>query len=172
MGNKASRIVAYGILVITVALSVSQASANGRDDERRKGLQGVWRVTITPRICATGVPLPAAASEALYTFHKDGTMSVWAQNSTIHTTRSPSHGLWRREHGWNEYAFRFVHLRYSLSMPPVGAFLGRQESSGLLELSANGDEFTTNGSTEVFELNGTSTVGCANSVGIRFEIDE
>jgi hypothetical protein len=157
----------YGILVIAVTLSVSQAAANGQDDERRKSLKGVWRVITTPRICPTGPPLPAF--EALFTFHKDGTMSVWAQNATITTTRSPSHGLWRREHGWNEYAFKFVHLRYHLA---TGAFLGRQEASGLLELSANGDEFTSDSSTEIFDLNGNSTVGCANSVGIRLEIDE
>jgi hypothetical protein len=168
MRNRTSKIVTSAILVIAVALSVSQAAAKGRDDERRKSLTGVWRVTTTPRICPNGPPVPNAAFEALFTFHKDGTMSVWAQNATIRTTRSPSHGLWRREHGWNEYAFKFVHLRYDLA---TGAFLGRQEANGLLELSANGDEFTSDGSTEIFDLNG-STVGCANSVGIRFEIDE
>jgi hypothetical protein len=160
----------YGILVIAAALSVSQAAANDQDDERRKGgLKGVWRVTITPRNCMTGVPIPAAISEALFTFHKDGTMSVWAQNATITTTRSPSHGLWRREHGWNDYAFKFVHLRYNLA---TGVFLGRQESTGLLELGESGDEFTTDSSVVVFDANGNPGVpGCANSVGIRFEID-
>jgi hypothetical protein len=127
-------------------------------------------VTTTPRNCETGVPIPTAAFESLFTFHKDGTMSVWAQNATITTTRSPSHGLWRREHGQNDYAFKFVHLRYSLS---TGAFLGRQEASGILELGENGDEFTTESSTAVFDVNGNPGVpGCANSVGIRFEIDE
>src|SRR5258706_16325002 len=121
----------YGILVIAVALSISQAALNAQGDELRKsGLEGVWRATLTPRNCVTGVPNPTAASEVLFTFHKDGTMSAWAQNATITITRSASHGLWRREHGRNDYAFKFVHLRYSLA---TGVFLGRQESSGILE---------------------------------------
>jgi hypothetical protein len=65
---------------------------------------------------------------------------------------------------------KFVHLRYSLA---TGVFLGRQESSGILELGENGDEFTTDSSTVVFDANGNPGVpSCANAVGIRFEIDE
>jgi hypothetical protein len=124
----------------------------------------------TPCNCSTGVPIPAAALEGLFTFHKDGAMSVWAQNATITATRSPSHGLWRREHGRNDYAFKFVHLRYHLA---TGVFLGRQESSGTLDLGENGDEFTSDSFTVVFDANGNpGPPGCANSVGIRFEIDE
>lgn len=171
MRNKTSPTMKYGILVIAVALSVSQAAVNAQADERDKSSpKGVWRVTITPRNCVTGMPIPAAASEALFTFHKGGTMSVWAQNATIFATRSPSHGLWRREHGRNDYAFKFVHLRYDLA---TGVFLGRQEASGILELGENGDDFTTDSSVVVFDVNGNPGVpGCANSVGIRFEIDE
>jgi hypothetical protein len=146
------------------------AGSNGHDEMRKGGLRGVWRVTTTPRNCVTGVPIPTAAFEGLFTFHKDGTMSAWVQNATITTTRSPSHGLWRREHGGNDHALKFVHLRYS---PATGMFLGRQESSGILELGENGDEFTTDSSTVVFDVNGNPGVpSCANSVGIRFEIDE
>jgi hypothetical protein len=171
MRNKPLATIRYGILVIAVALWVSLAAANGQDDDRRKGgLKGVWRVTTTPRNCATGVPIPTAAFEGLFTFHKDGTLSAWVQNSTITTTRSPRHGLWRREHGWNDYAFKFVHLRYNLA---TGGFLGRQESSGILELGDKGDDFTSDSSTVVFDANGNPGVpSCANSVGIRFEIDE
>jgi hypothetical protein len=171
MRNKTLTTIKYGILMIAVALSVSQAAANAQDDERPKNrLKGVWLVTVTPRNCITAVPIPTAAFEGLFTFHKDGTMSAWAQNATITTTRSPSHGLWRREHGGTDYAFKFVHLRYS---PATGVFLGRQESSGVLELGENGDELTWDSSTVVFDTNGNPGVSsCANAVGVRFEMDE
>ena len=37
-------------------------------------------------------PISTAAFKPFYTFHNDGTMSAWLQNSTITTTRSPNHG--------------------------------------------------------------------------------
>jgi hypothetical protein len=145
------------------------AAWSHRHDEQRK-LNGVWRVTITPRNCVTGAPIPTAAFESLFTFHRDGTMSAWVQNSTITVTRSPSHGLWRREHGSHDHSFKFVHLRYNLA---TGVFLGKQESSGILQLDQNGDAFTTDSSTTVFDANGNPAApSCADGVGIRFELDE
>ena len=90
------------------------------------------------------------------TFHKDGTLSAWFQNSTITTTRSPNHGLWRRDEGWSAYSFKFVHLRYNLA---TGLFIGRQEAAGTLVLGESGDEFTTDGSTALFDANGNATGG-------------
>jgi hypothetical protein len=146
------------------------AWSSRHDEPRKSGLNGVWRVTITPRNCATGGPTPIPPFEALFTFHRDGTMSAWVQNSTITVTRSPSHGLWRREHGWNDYSFKFVHLRYNLA---TGVFLGKQESSATLELGHDGDEFTTDSSTTVFDASGNPAVPtCANGVGVRFALDE
>ena len=132
--------------------------------------QGVWLVTVTPRNCVTGVPIPAAAFEALYTFHNDGTMSAWLQNSPITTTRSPNHGLWKRENGSSEYSFKFVHLRYNLT---TGVFIGKQEGGGLLVLGESGDEFTTDGSSAMFDANGNPTgTGCSNSLGTRFKLGQ
>ncbi len=132
-----------------------------------RDLVGVWRVTLTPRNCVTGVPIPTAAAEALLTFHKGGTLSGWFQNSTITITRSPSHGLWQREHGRGDYSFKFVHLRYNLA---TGAYLGSQVARGTLRLSASGDELTTDSQTQLFDVNGNLTItSCANSVGTRFE---
>jgi hypothetical protein len=132
--------------------------------------QGVWRVTTTPRNCVTGVPIPTAAFQALFTFHKDGTMSAWLQNSPITTTRSPNHGLWMRENGSTDYSFKFVHLRYSLT---TGEFIGRQEGGGTLVLGESGDEFTTDGSSALFDANSNPTsTGCSNSVGTRFKLEQ
>jgi hypothetical protein len=158
------------VVALVVGLAISPATVAAHDaGASERGLQGVWLVTVTPRNCATGVPIPLAAFEALYTFHKDGTLAAWFQNSTIATTRSPNHGLWRRDQGWSDYSFRFVHLRYNLA---TGAFIGRQEGAGTLALGASGDEFTTDGSTVLFDANGNPTgVSCSNSVGTRFTFE-
>ena len=37
--------------------------------------------------------------------------------------RSPSHGVWQRDHGWQDYSFTFTHYRYDAS----GAFIGSQK---------------------------------------------
>jgi len=154
------------LIVGTQLVSAQDSEGKERKERKERSLEGVWRGTITPRNCVTGVPIPTAAFEALFTFHKGGTLSAWVQNSTITITRSPSHGLWQREQGWGDYSFKFVHLRYNLT---TGAFIGRQESGGTLQLSASGDEFTTDAQTQVFDINGNLTItSCANSVGTRF----
>ena len=156
---------------LVVGLAVSQATVAAQDAAApERTIEGVWRVTVTPRNCVTGVPIPVAAFEALYTFHKDGTMSAWLQNATITTTRSPNHGLWKRENGWSDYSFKFVHLRYSL---PTGVFIGRQEGGGTLVLGESGDEFTTDGSSAMFDATGNPTgTGCSNSAGTRFKLEQ
>jgi hypothetical protein len=160
--------ISIGLLLIGAVLSLGLVSAQD-DGEPKRSVAGVWRVRIVPRNCTTGVPIPGAESNTLFTFHRDGTMSVWAQNTTITTTRSPSHGLWRRDHGWSDYSFKFLHLRYSGS---TGVFLGKQEASGTLVLSESGDEFTTDGSATVFDVNDNpGTPGCSNSFGTRFKLE-
>jgi hypothetical protein len=159
------------LAAVVLGLAVSPATgAAQRADPPERTLAGVWQVTVTPRNCATGVPIPTAAFAALYTFHKDGTLSAWFQNSTITTTRSPNHGLWRRDEGWSDYSFKFVHLRYNLT---TGVFIGKQEGAGTLVLGESGDDFTTDGLTTLFDVNGNQTsAGCSNSVGTRFTFEQ
>jgi hypothetical protein len=133
-----------------------------------RSIKGVWMVTLTPRNCITGIPVPGAAFESLFTFHKDGTMSVWVQNAVIALTRSPSHGLWKRELGWGEYSFGFIHLRYDGS----GFFTGKQMAQGTLALSKSGNEFTSDSVNTFFDADGNPQgTGCGNAVGTRFDLD-
>jgi hypothetical protein len=172
MSNKTLTAIRYGIMAIVIALAISQTTVTAQDgEEQERSIEGVWRVRTTPRNCVTGVPIPTAAFEALFTFHKGGTISAWAQNSVISITRSPSHGLWKRERGWSDYSFKIVHLRYNLT---TGEFFGRQESSGTLLLGESGDQFTTDGSTTGFDVNDNpvGTGGCSNSVGTRFKLEQ
>ncbi len=170
MNNRTIATFRYGVLAMIIALTCSQPNAIAQDDSdaHKRTIEGVWRVKVMPRNCTTGVPIPTAAFEGLYTFHRGGTMSAWAQNATITTTRSPSHGLWQRTQGWSDYSFKFVHLRYSLA---TGAFIGSQESTGNAVLAEGGDDFTAEGSTTVLDVNGipTASPGCSNTVGTRFK---
>ena len=153
-----------GLCAVIVAPA---ATATAQQKGKERSLVGVWRVTITPRNCSTGLPLPAPPFQGLYTFHDGGTMSEWIANANVLPgQRSPGHGLWQREQGWNEYSLAFVFLRYNAS----GAYTGRQESRGNILLSENGNEFTQNSSTAIFDPAGTVTItSCASVDGVRFE---
>lgn len=153
-------------IILVSAFSPVQVKAQPDAGVARR-IEGVWMVTVSPRNCITGNPIPGAAFEGLFTFHKGGTMSAWLQNSLILVTRSPSHGLWQRDHGWSDYSFKFVHLRYDLS----GLYIGKQEAKGTLVLNENGDEFTTDSSTALFDVDGNPQGGgCASSVGKRYDL--
>jgi hypothetical protein len=156
------------VLAIVMVSALSPANADGRTGPGvRRSVQGVWTVTTTPRNCTTGAPIPGAESEGLFTFHRDGTMSAWLQNSFITVTRSPSQGLWQRDRGWRDYSFGFIHLRYDIS----GFFIGKQTAAGSLALNESGDQFTTDSSTALFDASGLPLGGgCASSVGTRFDL--
>ena len=169
MKNKFMQIIVGTFLGLLMLFGGTQL-VSAQDGEGQDRLEGVWRVTITPRNCVTGVPIPTAASEGLFTFHKGGTMSAWVQNRVITVTRSPSHGLWQQVRGWRDHSFKFVHLRYDLA---TGTFTGRQEGIGSLQLSVFGDDFTTDSQVLIFDVNGNLTAtGCSNAVGTRFAMGQ
>lgn len=158
-----------GIIMTVVILMISVVSVTGQDKAPERSLGGVWLVKITPRNCTTGDPIPTAAFESLFTFHRDGTMLVSLRNNSLVVERTAAHGLWRRDRGWSDYSFKFVHLRRNLT---TGLFAGKQESGGTLVLSESGDEFTTDGSTIGYSADGIpGTGGCSNSVGTRFKLE-
>jgi hypothetical protein len=167
MKDKAKQIF-FGAVLVTAAMFVGSTFANGQQPPNRS-LVGVWLVTITPRNCTTGDPIPSAAFESLFTFHNDGTMLVSFRNNTLALERTAAHGLWRRDLAWSDYSFKFVHIRRSVS---TGLFAGKQESGGTLVLSESGDEFTTDGGTIVFNTDGIpGAPSCSNSVGTRFKLE-
>lgn len=158
------------IVAIAIALTGSQTTVAGQDQAPDRSLTGVWLVKITPRICATGEPITAAAFEALYTFHDDKTMLVSLRNTILTVDRSAAHGLWQRDLGWSTYSLKFMHIR---STAATGAFAAWQEGSATLVLAESGDEFTTDGTTRSFDVNGDLIPpgSCANSVGTRLKLE-
>lgn len=169
MTRRTLRNMKCGIIMTVVILTISVVRVRAQDKAPERSLEGVWLVQITPRNCTTGDPIPTAAFESLFTFHRDGTMLVSFRNNTFVLERTAAHGLWRRDRGWSDYSLKFVHLRRNLT---TGLFAGKQEGGGTLVLSESGDEFTTDGYSIVYSVDGIPGMpGCSNSVGTRFKLE-
>ena len=155
-------------LAITVSLAAQdtqqqQSSATPMAHERT--IQGVWRTAVTPRNCKTGDAILTLSG--LFTFNQGGTMSEYGIGpGSSPALRSPGHGVWQREHGWQDYSFAFTYYRYNAS----GVFLGSQKITATLELDAGGDAFASRSAIEILDVNGAVIgSGCATAVGTRFE---
>ena len=137
--------------------STSNASA--------RTIRGVWRTAVTPYNCQTGQPIVSLSG--LFTFHQGGTMSEYGIGpGSSPALRSPGHGMWQREHGWQEYSFAFTFYRYNAS----GVFLGSSKVTAALELGASGDDFASRSAIEILDVSGNLIgTGCATAVGTRFE---
>lgn len=137
-----TRLIISGIMV---TLAVANAHVIAQDEPPPiRTLAGVWEVTITPYNCTTGAPLPGREVMEVWAFHRDGTMSstippVTSCPTCTPVSRTSAFGLWARGVGWDEYFYKFVHLRYDVA---TLAFVGRQENKGSVSLSPNGDEIT------------------------------
>ena len=156
-------------LTITASIASAQdaqeqpSSATSAAHERT--IQGVWRTAVTPRNCQTGAAILTLSG--LFTFNQGGTMSEYGIGpGSSPALRSPGHGVWQREHGWQDYSFAFTFYRYDAS----GFLLGSQKIRATLELGAGGDEFASRSALETLDANGAViATGCATAVGTRFE---
>lgn len=149
--------------VVTAQGDNQQSAATSKANVRT--IRGVWRTVVTPRNCQTGEAFPSLAG--LFTFNQGGTMSEYGIGpGSSPALRSPGHGVWQREHGWQEYSIAFTFYRYNAS----GIFIGSQKVTAALELGWSGDEFTTRSAIEILDVNDNLIgAGCATAVGTRFE---
>jgi len=153
------------IAALTVAFSFASAQAPERTMSERT-IQGAWRTMVTGVNCQTGDPV-GPPFPGLFTFNKGGTMSEYGIGpGSSPALRSPGHGVWEREHGWQNYSFTFTFYRYDAT----GVFIGSQKVAATLELGASGDEFTTHSVVQVLDVNGNVIATfCARAAGTRFE---
>jgi len=149
------------IALVATAMLVTSAysAANSRT------IEGAWRTVVTPRNCQTEAPFPSL--KGLFTFHQGGTMAEYGIGpGQTPALRSPGHGVWAREAGWQDYSFAFTFNRYDAG----GVFLGRQKITGELEFGEDGDTFTTRSVIEMLDVNDVVIGGgCATAAGTRFE---
>lgn len=162
-------------LALMTALTATSFIVSGQDKQtaelsnnRERTIEGVWRTMVTPRNCQTGDPIPNVTPiSGLFTFNKGGTMAEYGIGpGQTPALRSPGHGLWQREQGWQDYSFTFIFNRYNAS----GGFIGNQIVRGVLELGTSGNSFTTSSSVQILDAGDNQIgIGCATAVGTRFE---
>jgi hypothetical protein len=161
-------LVGMSVLTTTVSLASAQGIQDGQSaasaTANARTIRGVWRTVVTPYNCQTGQPILTLSG--LFTFHQGGTMSEYGIGpGSSPALRSPGHGVWQREHGWQEYSLVFTFYRYNAT----GVLLGSQKVTAALELGVGGDHFGSRSSIETLDINDNVIgVGCATSVGTRF----
>jgi len=135
--------------------------------KHERTIVGAWTTTVTFVNCQTGDPVGVPAFPGLFTFHDGGTMSEYGvPPGSSPALRSPGHGVWQREEGWQDYAFTFMFRRYDAT----GASIGSQRVEATLKLAANGDSFVTKSAVEILgPNNNVVATGCASTVGTRFD---
>ena len=93
----------------------TQAIVSDVNRPTQRTIRGVWRTVVTPRNCQTGQRYPDSL-QGLFTFNQGGTMSEYGIGpGSSPALRSPGHGVWQREHGWQDYSFAFTYYRYNAS---------------------------------------------------------
>ena len=162
--------ITFGILAIITAVAISQSTITAQNPPvdpvgfREPSLVGVWLTQVTRRNCDTGEPI-AATGRIQLTFAEGGTLLETIGPSTI---RSPGNGIWKREHGWNEYSYALRFMRYDAA----GSFIGSGVVRAALTLDETGDHYTATATNDVLDVNGNVIgSGCATSVSTRFSME-
>jgi len=164
LGNmKCGIIMTVVILMISVVPVIAQ-SVTAQSEAPERSLVGVWVTEVTRRNCDTGEPI-AATGRIQLTFAEGGTFLETIGPSVI---RSPGNGIWKREHGWNEYSYAVRFMRYDAA----GVFVGSGIVRAALTLDGTGDHYTATATNDVLDVNGNVIgSGCATSVSTRFSME-
>jgi len=165
MKNKFMQTVVGTILALVILIGCAQILVSGQRGfvVQESDIVGVFQTTVTQRNCQTGNPI--ATFQGLSTFNKGGTMAETSA-ALPPALRSPGHGVWRRESGFQEYSFAFTFLRFN----PDGTFAGTQIIRQTATLAPGGNQYNTTGFVEVYNASGNLLgTGCATAVATRFE---
>lgn len=151
------------VLALLMPVGGTQISVSGQSNEGHEpSLVGVWLTQLTRRNCDTGEPI-AATGRIQFTFAEGGTLLETIGPSIF---RSPGNGIWKREHGWNEYSYAVRFMRYDAA----GAFIGSGVVRAALTLDETGDHYTATATNDVLDAAGNViSSGCATSVSTRFQ---
>jgi hypothetical protein len=133
---------------LVLGLAATQAIVSA---EEAPAIAGTWDVSVTIRQCETGSLIRAV--RAMNLFIHDGSLTETAANFL----RTPSVGTWRHLNG-HTYTATLRFFRYN----PDGTFASTAKVTRTIELSQDGDQFTSTGSVEDFNAAGVRiSVGCA-----------
>ena len=156
---KSIRGTALALLVLVGGMQISVMGQSAEAPER--SLVGVWLTQVTRRNCDTGEPI-AAPNRIQFTFAEGGTLFETIGPSIL---RSPGNGIWKRDHGYNEYSYALRFMRFDAA----GVFVGSGVVRAAITLDDTGDNYTATATNDVLDVNGNViSSGCATSVSTRF----
>ena len=160
--------ITLGMMAIITAVAISHSTVKAQNPPvnpggfREPSLVGVWLTQVTRRNCDTGEPI-AATGRIQLTFAEGGTFLETIGPSIL---RSPGNGIWKREHGWNEYSYALRFMRFDAA----GVFVGSGVVRSALTLDETGDHYTATATNDMLDVNGNViSSGCATSVSDRFQ---
>jgi hypothetical protein len=146
------------ITVLVLGIASSSAFAN----EKAKGLQGSWRVTITG---GAGTPVLPSWYQALVTFGADGGLVATITDPFLNT----GHGAWGKKEK-NTFAVTILLFQFN----PEGLFLGTLKARTTLSLNEKLDTFDSDDyQFEFFDSDGQPTgfVGIGAAHGTRIKVE-
>jgi hypothetical protein len=165
-------------LLTLVLVSVPLRAGAGGEEEigrvheaaRLRGIEGVWRVTVTLRHCETGAVI-APPHQSLVTFTAGGTLHE--SNGAFGFApeqRSEGHGVW---HQIDRGLFRqrmVAQLRFETPPnPPAPGFLAGWQVVEHLVTLVDRYHFTSEGTNQFFDTAGeVYRSGCSTAAGLRF----
>jgi len=128
--------------------------------QERKGIEGIWSVSVTVVNCQTAAPIRTVAS--LQQFRSGGTMVETANTAS----RGISEGVWN-DVGDDTISASYWFYRYN----PDGTFASRATVTDKIDLGAPG-HFTSIGVVTDYDANGNLlTTGCFTHTANRLAIE-
>lgn len=125
----------------------AEDAATRRENSRR--LEGAWNIQQTPRNCQTGEPLGTSRS-VMFTFIRGAAMyDSGSLNSP--SLRGAGHGAWRYQSN-RRYTAAFQFFRFNAD----GTHAGRSIVRLQIELSRDGNSYTTVGMGQIHDATATS----------------
>jgi len=137
--------------VVACGLAASMLPA-----QERRGLEGVWDVNVTVTNCHGTI---VRTVHSLQLFHRDGSV---VETSNL-ASRGISEGVWKCI-GDRTYDATYWFFRYP---PPEGLFASFATVKDAITLDSDDDYFTSSGTVEDQEANGTTMTSCFTHSGKR-----
>lgn len=157
-----------------ISVSAQDIGNNEKDDEKSqeedaatrrenaRKLEGVWNISVTARNCQTGNPIRTFS--AMHTYMRGGTMSDWG-TGTAPNLRTPGMGIWSYQ-SRGHYTNGFQFFRNNAD----GTLAGKQISRGQLQLSQDGNSYTSVSTAQVLDVNGNVIQNnCSTAAATRFQ---
>jgi hypothetical protein len=156
---KSIRGTALALLLLVGGMQISVLGQSAEAPER--SLVGVWLTEVTRRNCDTGAPM--LINRIQVTFAEGGTLLETIGPNIL---RSPGNGIWKREHGYNEFSYALRFMRFDAAGVLVGSGIVR----AAITLDDTGDNYTSTATNDALDVNGNVIAsGCATSVSTRFK---